>query len=343
MSLKEKITQYWVKPAEQVPFALKALSKLFAFISSQRKKHYQNSPEKVYRAAVPIVVVGNIFVGGTGKTPLVIALVELLRDNGIKAGVISRGYGAKKLEQATAVFADSDPANVGDEPVLIAMRAACPVVVHPKRSQAIEKLLAENNVDVIISDDGLQHYAMARDVEIVVIDGQRQLGNELLLPAGPLREPTSRLESVDYCVVNGGVAANGAFSMELVTSGAYDLHNFSLKKDLRFWSGKQVNAIAGIGNPSRFFDALKMYDINTVECSFPDHYQYKLDDLCFSGDFPILMTEKDAVKCRRFPQGNLGGGTWVVPIVANLEHSFKIKFVDQVTQMLNNRVVEPAK
>jgi len=331
MSFTDKITEYWYKPAEQVPFALKLLSNAFAFISQQRKKGYLNSPSKVYRAPVPLVVVGNIFVGGTGKTPLVIALVELLKQHGIKAGVISRGYGGQKLKKPEAVFAHSDPLVVGDEPVLIATRAKCPVVVYPKRAEAIQTLLAHNDADVIISDDGLQHYAMARDIEIVVIDGERRVGNGLLLPAGPLREPVSRLNNVDYCVVNGDAENRLEHSMHLTLSQAYALNDDTQEIPLSTLQGKTVNAVAGIGNPARFFDGLKTFNINVLERSFPDHYAYKLGDLTFSDDFPILLTEKDAVKCRYLPLRDV----WVVPVVANLEQSFKSKFVNQVTLLVN--------
>ena len=335
MSFTDKITEYWYKPAEQVPLALKVLSKAFAFISQQRKEKYLNSPSKIYRAPVPLIVVGNIFVGGTGKTPLVIALVELLKQNGITAGVISRGYGGQKLKKPESVSPHSDPSVVGDEPVLIAMRAKCPVVVYPKRAEAIKILLAHNDVDVIISDDGLQHYAMARDIEIVVIDGERRAGNGLLLPAGPLREPLSRLKSVDYCVVNGEAENCHEHAMQLTVSEAYALNDETTKISLSTLEDKTVNAVAGIGNPSRFFNCLKNYNINVLERSFPDHYTYNLDDFSFSDDFPILLTEKDAVKCRYLPVRDI----WVVPVVANLDQSFKNKFLDQVTQLLN-RVTE---
>ncbi len=331
MSFADKITEYWYKPAEQVPFALKTLSKVFAFISLQRKRSYLNSPSKVYRAPVPLVVVGNIFVGGTGKTPLVIALIELLTENGIKAGVVSRGYGGQKLKKPELVFAHSDPLFVGDEPVLIATRAKCPVVVFPRRADAIKTLLTNNDVELILSDDGLQHYAMARDIEIVVIDGERRVGNGLLLPAGPLREPVSRLNSVDYCVVNGDAENPNEHSMQLTVSEAYALNDDTKKIPLSTLQGQTVNAVAGIGNPSRFFDALKTFNINVLERSFPDHYAYKLEDLCFSNDFPILLTEKDAVKCRYLPLRDV----WVVPVVADLEQSFKSKFMDQITPLLN--------
>jgi len=325
----KSISKYWYQPVDQVPFGLKILSQLFAGVSVLRRFSYQYFSSRVYRAPLPVIVVGNIFVGGTGKTPLVIALAELLKKQNKAAGIISRGYGGKAKQWPQKVTAQSDAELVGDEPVLIATRTACPMVVGPNRKLAIEMLLAENpQLDVIISDDGLQHYAMARDMECVVIDGDRRFGNGLLLPAGPLREKQSRLQHVDFCISNG-LAQAGEFAMNLQLNQVYSLNNPAQKKSLQWFAGQKVHAIAGIGHPERFFKALQNNDIQVSPCAFPDHHHYIAENLRFEDGAAILMTEKDAVKCQQFHADN----AWVVPVTAQLDKNFEKQFLVRLEQI----------
>lgn len=276
-------------------YLLRPLSYLFAAVAALRRRAYKVGVFKQYRAPVPVIVVGNICVGGVGKTPVVIDLVARLKADGWRPGVVSRGYGGQ-VRQATPVSAQSNPAQVGDEPVLIAQRAECPVVVAARRADAA-RLLAAQGCNIIVADDGLQHYALARDFEIVVLDGQRRHGNGWLLPAGPLREPEQRLDDVDLVLVSGREARpdEHAVSGQLgqarhLLSGRYAaLQDFSA-----------VHAVAGIGNPDKFFDALSDAGLQVMPHAFADHHRFVAHDLHLPGDQAILMTEKDAVKCQAF-------------------------------------------
>ena len=274
---------------------LRPLSYLFGLVAGMRRRAYKAGILRQYRAPVPVIVVGNICVGGVGKTPVVIDLIARLKADGWRPGVVSRGYGGQ-ARQATPVTAQSDPALVGDEPVLIAQRAACPVVVAARRADAARLLVAQG-CNIIVADDGLQHYALARDFEIVVIDGERRHGNGWLLPAGPLREPEKRLADVDLVLVSGrgaradehAVSGQLGRARHLLTGRRSDVHDFS-----------EVHAVAGIGNPDKFFDALANAGLRVTEHAFADHHRFVAHDLHLPGDQAILMTEKDAVKCQAF-------------------------------------------
>jgi tetraacyldisaccharide 4'-kinase len=255
------------------------------------------------QVGIPVIVVGNITAGGTGKTPLVLWLTQFLAARGKRPGIISRGYGAARTD-VRAVPVNGSPADYGDEPCLLAQRAACPVWVGTDRAATARALRAAHpEVDVIISDDGLQHYRLARDVEIAVIDGARGLGNGWPLPAGPLREPRSRLTTVDAVVVNGG-DATGAFpqaiAMQLEGDTFRNLHDVQQRATAAHFRGQQVYAIAGIGNPPRFFAHLQRLGLTPITRAFPDHHAYTAQDLEFAGDHAVVMTEKDAVKCATF-------------------------------------------
>jgi tetraacyldisaccharide 4'-kinase len=266
-------------------------------------------------------------VGGTGKTPLTLWLVEFLQAVGYKPGVISRGYGGGKQNQPLAVHADTDPAQAGDEPVLIARRTGCPVVVFPKRVEAGLALLADNDCDILIADDGLQHYALARDVEIAVVDGERRFGNGYCLPAGPLREPVERLDEVDL-IVSRGAAQSGEFAMTLQPGAAVNLVDAGLRKPLAEFVGtRPLFAVAGIGHPQRFFDDLRSAGLTLEGRAFPDHHRFQATDFDFAGTAPVLMTEKDAVKCVNFADARL----WAVPLRAELPTAFG----EQLLQLLN--------
>jgi tetraacyldisaccharide 4'-kinase len=246
-------------------------------------------------------MVGNISLGGTGKSPLVIGIVQHLKDLGLKPGVVSRGYGANSNHYPVEVTITSSGSEVGDEPLMICKRTGVPVFVDPDRVRAVKELISQHECDVVVSDDGLQHYTLGRDIEIAVIDGVRGLGNGFCLPAGPLREPPSRLEEVDLVVINGedsvlriGSTANSS-TMQLkpvrlvsMTSGRGEPAD-SL-------AGKTVHAVVGISHPERFFDTLKSLGISIIPHEFPDHHAFTRDDVNFDDNIPVIMTEKDAVK-----------------------------------------------
>jgi len=285
---------------------------------------------KPQRLAVPVIVVGNTTVGGTGKTPLLITLVGALQDAGLKPAVISRGYGGHAETWPQHVTADSDPGLVGDEPVLIAKRTGCPVVCAPDRVAAGQALLVEHAVDVLLTDDGLQHYRLARDLEMAVIDGQRGLGNRQLLPAGPMRESLRRLAEVDYRIING---ANGSRTADLAADAELTLEPQSLvnvvtgeRRPLAELAGFQVDAIAGIGNPRRFYATLQLAGLHTIEHSLGDHQPLTAAILAECRSNNILMTEKDAVKCTQLADERC----WYVPVNAVLPAEFLAAWVLRV-------------
>jgi len=297
--------------------ALRALAGLFAAASGIRRALYSAGLLPRMRLPVPVIVVGNITVGGTGKTPLVIALVEGLRARGRKPGVISRGYGGSARGVAR-VDARSDPRVVGDKARLIFDATGAPVGVGRDRVAAGRALLASGDVDVLVADDGLQHYRLQRDIEICVIDGERRFGNGRLLPAGPLREPVSRLDRVDFRVCNGDEPRSGETAMTLSGETAVALDDVARSRPLRDFAGQRVHAVAGIGNPGRFFAHLRAAGIDVIEHPFADHHAYITGDLDFGDDLPILMTEKDAVKCRPSARSD----SWSVPVRARLPAAF---------------------
>lgn len=263
---------------------------------------------------VPVIIVGNISIGGTGKTPFTIWLIEQLREWGWRPGVISRGYGGHAAHYPLAVTVAADAAACGDEPLLIARRARCPVVVAPDRVAAAQMLLRDHDVDIIVSDDGLQHYRLARDLEICLVDGRRGLGNGALLPAGPLREQPSRLAEVQLIVVNGeGWQHADALSMHLQPAPLRHLID-EREQSLASLCGQRVHAVAGIGDPSRFFASLKTAGLEITLHAFADHHAFGSADFAFGDDAPIVMTEKDAVKCRAFADARM----WALPVAAQL-------------------------
>lgn len=278
------------------------VSLVFRLLVALRRLLYRIGALPTVRLPVPVIVVGNLTVGGTGKTPLVLWLAEMLRGRGKRPGIVSRGFGARR-PASCPVSAGDDAGRVGDEPLLIAERSKCPVWIGADRALAARALLSANpQCDVILCDDGLQHYRLARDFEIAVEDG-RGLGNGLLLPAGPLREPANR--RVDATVVNGGRTKSGTFSMRLKPAGFYRLDQAATPVSLSDLRGKKLHAIAGIGNPERFFSELARMQLGFVAHAFPDHHSYRPADLEFPDCDLVLMTEKDAVKCRGFGRRDL--------------------------------------
>lgn len=264
---------------------------------------------------VPLIVVGNITVGGVGKTPLVIELAHRLQQKGLKVGIVSRGYGAAIKNFPYAVQLDDLAEKVGDEPLLLAQRTRCPVIIAPKRIQAVRYLVEHYQSQVILSDDGLQHYRMGRAIEIAVIDGTRGLGNGFCLPAGPLREPAERLKQVDFIVVNQGCWDN-AYPMVLKPGKITQLSTGNVIDEPEVLNGNW-EAVAAIGNPQRFYSTLSQLGIEFDTCSYPDHYQFKPHDLDYLKS-RIVMTEKDAVKCRSFSSENM----YYLPVNAVLDDAF---------------------
>lgn len=316
MSVADALQRSWYASHGRVPWWARPLALLYGCVTGTRRALYRRGWLASTKLPAPVIVVGNITVGGAGKTPLVIALVETLRARGFKPGVVSRGYGGS-ARAPMLLDAQPDPAVSGDEPALIRLRTGVPVAVGADRSAAA-RLLVDAGVDVIVADDGLQHYALARDVEICVVDGVRRFGNGRLLPAGPLREPESRLREVDFIVCNGGAAHTGEVPMRLALHDAVALLDASTRKSLSVFSATPVHAVAGIGNPQRFFDALRGSGVEVVEHAFPDHHRYTASDIAFADNLPVLMTEKDAVKCLAFAKA----GWWSVPVDAELPAAF---------------------
>ena len=275
---------------------------------------------KSHDVGVPVIVVGNLSVGGAGKTPLVLWVADFLKRHGRKPGIVSRGYGGSvaRGNEAKAANIASDPAEVGDEPMLLSRRSGCPVWVSADRVLAATTLKREYpEVDVILADDGLQHYVLRRDIEICVVDAHG-LGNRWLLPAGPLREPLSRLSSVDAVVVHGAETGIEGYSMKLQGENLANLANASDKRPLKSFAGQKVHAVAGIGDPKRFFLQLAGAGLKIVPHPFPDHHMFSAADLEFGDTLPVVMTEKDAVKCKRIAKAH----HWVFAVDAVPDAAF---------------------
>ena len=312
------------------PAPARVLAGVYRAATSLRRGLYARGVLRARRVPVPVVVVGNISVGGTGKTPLTIALVERLQAQGWTPGVASRGYGRADAAAARWVTAGTMPDVGGDEPVLIAARTHAKVRVDRDRVAAARALVAAG-CDIVVSDDGLQHYRLARDVEIEVIDGRRRHGNGRLLPAGPLREPVERAARCDFHVVNlpadasPDAAGFGEWPMRVVPADAVPLLG-GRSRPLAAFAGQRVHAVAGIGNPERFFAMLRGHDIAVVPHGFPDHHRYVAEDFAFGSRLPVLMTEKDAVKCRAFADEQFHA----VPVHADLPEAFWISLLDRL-------------
>jgi tetraacyldisaccharide 4'-kinase len=323
-SLHSWLQRQWYDTPVPSPL-LRGLEKVFIQAVRARQTAYHNGHKQVDRLPVPVIVVGNLTVGGTGKTPVTLWLVNLLKQHGYRPGIISRGYGGKKHSHPLIIGPDTTPEEAGDEPVLISSRSYCPVCIHPRRAQAGRTLLAASDCDILIADDGLQHYALARDLEIAVVDGARGFGNGHCLPAGPLREPPARLETVDWVIYSGN-GPEGSIVMTLVGDTAVNLANPKQHRPLGQFAEEKTYAVAGIGHPKRFFDDLQRWGLTLESRAFPDHHSYQREDLAFAGSNPLLMTEKDAVKCRRFASTN----HWYIPVQARLPDAFGEQLLNQL-------------
>jgi len=303
-------------PVRVFVFLLLPLEWLFRIVVRLRRLAYRRGWLRRHAVELAVVVVGNITIGGSGKTPLVVWLVEDLIRRGWRPGVVCRGYGGKAHRWPLFVSSQSSPVEVGDEALLLVQRCPCPVVVDPDRTAAVAAL-SERNCDIAVSDDGLQHYALERDLEIVVVDGQRRFGNGHCLPAGPLREPLDRLSEADL-VIEHGETDDSKPSMLLTITAVRKLNDPGECRTIQDFAGSTVHAIAGIGNPKRFFEQLRRHGLTVIEHIFPDHHVYREDDLAPFARETILMTEKDAVKCgaiAHWPQ------VWYVEVRAQLSNA----------------------
>jgi tetraacyldisaccharide 4'-kinase len=325
----ERLQHHWyhLSPLHLLlfPFSL-----IFRTLAALRRVLYRSGILTSIKIPVPVVVVGNISVGGTGKTPLTLWLAQQLIENGWHPGIVSRGYTKTKVRRKTPheVSFDDTADVVGDEPLLMAQRALCPIWIGRDRpATALALLQAHPECDIILSDDGLQHYRLRRDAEIIVVDGARRFGNGLLLPAGPLREPVSRLRQADAVVVNGGQAGDGEFAMSLTGSLFYNLLNPATILSAGEFAGQRLHAIAGIGHPQRFFSHLEHLGLTAKHHAFPDHHHYAATDIAFDDVDAILMTEKDAVKCAAFANEKC----WVLRVDAQVSPVLAQLIIEKVT------------
>lgn len=305
-----------------IAWLLLPLSYCYRILIYLRRCYYRwKKPESL---PVPIIVVGNISVGGTGKTPLVAGMAKYLRARGWRVGLISRGYGGQASNWPQWVTGESDPRQVGDEPVMLVHETGCPMAVGPDRVAAVRYLLAHTDCNIVLSDDGLQHYRLPRELDIAVLDGVRRLGNGQCLPAGPLREPASRLAAVDAVVVTGGEPGAGEYLSQLVNSGLRQIVDSGQVLSIEELRGQSVHAVAAIGHPERFFQQLRDCGVTVIPHPLPDHHVLGVDDITFDDDLIVLMTAKDAVKCQAFATKQ----HWVWEVEVSLSDEFW-RFLDQ--------------
>lgn len=341
MRLESELNRIWYEGSEPA-WWLYPLAWLFGALSALRRALYRFRLLHSARVPVPVIVIGNITVGGAGKTPLTIAVIEALKENGLAAGIVTRGYGGRPGREPLHVT-DGDVERTGDEPALLAARTGAPVYAHPRRAFAARYLVEREPVDVIVCDDGLQHYALARDIEIAVVDGGRGLGNGRLLPAGPLREPARRLADVHYVVINGelsGVAARTlpddqharAFAAHLLPRSLVNLCTGERREPAAL-ATERVAAVAGIANPQRFFTTLANLGYDAECRAFPDHYAFAANELEFAGGRTLLMTEKDAVKCRSFARPTW----WYLEVAMTLDELFIEQLLRDVRALVEAR------
>ena len=292
-----------------------------------RRQAYQIGLFKIYKAKCPVVVIGNITVGGTGKTPITIWLANYFISKGYKPLILSRGYGGKIGDHPIEVSRNTDVSMVGDEPLLMASKLKCPIIVHPSRIQSLI-YIDDRKFDLILCDDGLQHYQLDRDFEIAVIDGDRKFGNKCLLPAGPLREPISRLSEVDISLINNSnQESTKGNSFNLVGKKVINVHTNEVRL-IEDFEEHEVHGVAGIGNPDRFFNFLEKRKIKVKRHPFEDHYNYNPLELEFGDELDILMTEKDMVKCRDFNNKKI----WYVPVEVEFVES-DMKWLSDIEEL----------
>jgi tetraacyldisaccharide 4'-kinase len=300
LSLADRLVAAWYHGHPALTL-LRPLEWLYRRVVLGKRRAFLAGEGDIYRAPVPVLVVGNVTVGGTGKTPMILWLIEHCRARGLRVGVVSRGYGATPPQLPWRVRADDPAGHAGDEPLLIVQRSGVPLVIDPQRARAVQALLEQEELDLILCDDGLQHYRLARDIELVLVDAARGLGNGRCLPAGPLREPAERLAEVDAVLRNGAtVDGEEGYALQLRPTALVNLRSGERVGLDYFPPGQQVHAVAGIGNPRRFFATLEALNWRPIAHPFADHARYSPEALRFTPALPLLMTEKDAVKCRAF-------------------------------------------
>jgi tetraacyldisaccharide 4'-kinase len=331
MGLTDRLLAAWYAGHPALAL-LRPLELLYRQVVQRRRARFLAGAGDIYRAPVPVLVVGNITVGGTGKTPLILWLIEHCRSRGLRVGVVSRGYGATPPRFPWRVSAEQAASVAGDEPLLIVQRCGVPLMIDPDRGRAVRALLAEESLDLILSDDGLQHYRLARDLELVLIDAARGLGNRRCLPAGPLREPVERLRSVDALLYNGADSdPAGGYAFNLQPQALVNLSTGERRLLGHFPPGQALHAVAGIGNPRRFFATLEALHWRAIPHAFADHAQYSAERLAFSPALPLVMTEKDAVKCRAFAAADW----WYLAVDAQPSAAFIAWFDVQLARLLS--------
>ncbi|WP_122846784.1 tetraacyldisaccharide 4'-kinase [Pseudomonas viridiflava] len=309
---------------------LRPLESLYRRVVDGKRARFVAGEGDIYRAPVPVIVVGNITVGGTGKTPLILWMIRHCQQRGLRVGVVSRGYGAKPPSLPWRVLPEHKASEVGDEPLLIVQRCGVPLMIDPDRSRAVQALLAAEPLDLILSDDGLQHYRLARDLELVLIDAARGLGNRRCLPAGPLREPAERLNSVDAVLYNGARSdREDGYAFTLKPAALINLRSGERRPVDHFPPGQAVHAVAGIGNPQRFFNTLEGLHWQPVQHPFADHAVYSAQALTFTPSLPLVMTEKDAVKCHAFAADDW----WYLAVDAVPSDAFVSWFDEQLSRL----------
>lgn len=335
MALSDRLLAAWYAGHPALK-ALQPLEWLYRRVVMRKRVRFLAGEGDIYQPPVPLVVVGNITVGGTGKTPLILWLIEHCHRRGLRVGVVSRGYGAKPPHLPWRVEAEQAAEVAGDEPLLIVQRSGVPLMIDPDRSRAVQALLASEPLDLILSDDGMQHYRMARDLELVLIDAARGLGNRRCLPAGPLREPIERLQSVDAVLYNGARAdRDDGFAFQLEPTALVNLLTGERLPLDHFPPGQFMHAVAGIGNPQRFFDTLETLHWRPVPHAFADHAEYSVQALNFMPPLPLVMTEKDAVKCRGFAAADW----WYLAVDAVPSEAFVVWFDTQLMRLLPDRLL----
>jgi tetraacyldisaccharide 4'-kinase len=337
--MRQLLPRAWYKDAPWLRW-LRPLSRLYGWLARYRRQAWQQGRKQAWRASVPVIVVGNLVAGGTGKTPLVLALCHYLQAKGLRPAIISRGYGGRSKTWPLAVTCDTPSDECGDEALLFALNTDVPVVVDPDRGRGVRFIEEQYHPDLVLCDDGLQHYALARDIEIVVVDGTRGFGNGQLLPAGPLREPLARLLEVDHVVVNADdglvlpAGVRSRISMSLAPSELVNVANgngFSCAQWLARYGAQtpRIHAVAGIGNPERFFTTLCDEGFAIIAHPFPDHHRFRAPDINFKDNLPVIMTEKDVVKCLSF----INSRHWCLKVHAVLPEAFLERVRQQVMQL----------
>ena len=337
--MSQRITRLWYTDAKPLRW-LAPLARLFGWLSARRRQAYHQGRKRVYRSALPVLVIGNLTAGGTGKSPFTAWLAAYLRRQGWRPVILSRGYGAHPDHYPFLVVADSDPEDCGDEPVMLAQQTGLCVLVDPRRARAAQYAEQQNLGDILICDDGLQHYALERDLEFCIFDGAHGPGNGELLPVGPLREGLDRVRTVDFCL-STGAPSHAAFSRPPLNERQW--HGIQLvpkvlrrlvdeeMRPLEWLNGRVVNAVAGIAHPTRFFDTLNELGARVIPHAYGDHHRFQAEDLSFLHG-PVVMTAKDAVKCRDIA----GGEVWVLDVIAQPGEAFETLLEQRLAALMEN-------